>query len=70
MVKKSILCFPLVTCARESVHALNGDDDEVTYSDNGRYKLNQEVRKLQQGWEEVIQKVDEKSLDVRSVMIL
>jgi hypothetical protein len=58
MVKKSILCFPFVTCAGESVHTLNSSDDEMTYSDNGGYKLNQEVRNLQQGWEEVIQKVD------------
>jgi CO dehydrogenase nickel-insertion accessory protein CooC1 len=28
MVKKSILCFPFVTCAGESVHTVNGDDDE------------------------------------------
>ena len=59
-----------MTCAGKSVHALDSDDEEATYSDNGCHKLNQEVRDLQQGWEEVIQKINEKSLDVRTVMIL
>ena len=52
------------------MHALDSDDKEATYSDNRCHKLNQEVRDLQQGREEVVQKVDEKSLDVRTVMIL
>ena len=59
-----------MTCVGKSVHTLNSNDAEVTYSDNGCYKLNQEVRDLQQRREEVIQKVDEESLDVRTIVIL
>jgi len=63
MVKKSILCFPFVTCAGYFQRALNSDD-KGTYADNGCYKLHQEVRNFQQGWEEVVQEVDEESLYV------
>jgi len=42
----------------------------ATHSDDGCHKLNQEAGDLQQGREEMVQKVDEKALDVRTVVIL
>jgi len=70
MVKKSILCLPFVTCARRSENAPRTRQSAVTYSDDGCHELNKEVGDLQQGREEMIQKVDEKSLDMRTVVIL
>jgi hypothetical protein len=45
-------------------NAHSGVDDKGAYADNGCYKLHQEVRNFQQGWEEVVQEVDEESLYV------
>jgi hypothetical protein len=42
----------------------------VTYSNDGGHELNQEVRNLQQRREEMVQEIDEESLDVRAVVIL
>jgi hypothetical protein len=70
MVKKSILCLPFVTYARGSANALGRRKVPVTYSDDGCHELNQEVRKLQQRGEEMVQEIDEEPFDVRTVMIL
>lgn len=40
------------------------------YLDNGRDEFYQEIRNLEQGREEVFQKVDKKSFDVGTIMIL
>ena len=70
MVKKSILCLPFVTCGTQVGKYASKEKGTAAYSDDGCHKLNQEVGELQQGWEEMVQKVDEKSFDVRTVVIL
>ena len=42
----------------------------VTYSNDGCHELNQEIRNLQQRRKEMVQEIDEESLDVRAVVIL
>lgn len=42
----------------------------TTYSNDGRHELHQKVRDFQQRREEVIQKVNEKTFNVRTVVVL
>jgi hypothetical protein len=43
---------------------------KVAHPDDRCHKLNQEVRQLQQRRVEMIQEIDEQTLDMRSVVIL
>ena len=57
----------LSECVRESTFTRNA---HATYSDNRRHELHQKVRDFQQRREEVVQKVDEKTFNVRTIVVL
>ena len=54
-------------CVRESIFTRNV---HTTYSNDGRHELHQKVRDLQQRREEVIQKVNEETFNVRTIVVL
>lgn len=62
-----VFLFPLLVLGHSEEHALLL---ALGYLDDGSDELIQEVGNLQQGGVEVVQKVDDKTLDMRTVVIL